>query len=128
VNIIIAKDMTGQDLALAKKSSSYLSKIISDCLEVKEDEKLLIIGDHGYPDRKISKILCAGYSIAAKSLGIKNVETIIQEPKNKGDKAEEHIVSSLENLDEGSVIILTISNSLGTVSYTHLTLPTILRV
>ncbi len=109
--------MTGQDLALAEKSSSHLSKIISDCLEVKEDEKLLIIGDHGYPGRKISKIICSGYSIAAKRLGIKNVDVLFQEPKSRGDETEEHIVSSLENLEEGSAIILTISNSLGKTNY-----------
>ncbi len=117
MNNIIAKDMTEDSLHLAKKSSSHLSKIISDCLEMKEDEKLVIIGDHGYENRRISKIISAGYCIAAEGLGIKDVDVVLQEPKGRGEEAEEQVVSSLESLESGSVIILAISNRLGKISH-----------
>ncbi|MCK4927586.1 MAG: aminopeptidase [Candidatus Aenigmarchaeota archaeon] len=117
MNNIIARDMTEEDLIIAKRSSSHLSKIISDCLEVKEDEKLVIIGDYGYENRRISKIISAGYCIAAEGLGIKDVDVVLQEPKGRGEEAEEHVISSLESLEPGSVIILAISNRLGKISH-----------
>ncbi|MCK4808615.1 MAG: aminopeptidase [Candidatus Aenigmarchaeota archaeon] len=117
MNNIFAGNMTEDELIIAKKSSSHLSKIISDCLEVKEDEKLVIIGDHGYDNRRVSKIISAGYSIAAKDLGIKDVDVVLQEPKRRGEEAEEQVVSSLESLESGSVIILAISNRLGKINH-----------
>ncbi|MCK5062996.1 MAG: aminopeptidase [Candidatus Aenigmarchaeota archaeon] len=117
MNNIFARDMTEENLIIAKKSSIYLKKIISDCLKIKEDEKLVIIGDHGYENRRISKIISAGYCIAAEELGIKDIDVVLQEPKSRGDEAEEQVMSSLESLESGSVIILAISNRLGKISH-----------
>jgi len=113
----IIKDMSTNEGILAKRSSIYLKKIVSGCLEVKEDEKLVIIGDHGYENRRISKIISAGYCIAAENLGIKDIDVMLQEPKGRGEEAEEQVVSSLESLESGSVIILAISNRLGKISH-----------
>ena len=113
---IITKDLTDKEILLAKKSSIYLKKIISDCLKVKKNEKLLIIGDYGYENRRISKIICAGYSIAAKDLGIKDIELILQEPEGRGGTADPRIISSLDSLENGSAILMAISNRLGRIS------------
>lgn len=109
----IIKTLTDEELQLAKRSIPYLSKIISDCLKVQKDENFLILGDSGYPNKKIAPILCVGYFLAAKKLGIKNPKIILQDPKEKGDYADPSITKTLTSLKQNTPIILTISNRLG---------------
>lgn len=109
----LIKTLTAEELQLAKKSMPYISKIISDCLKIKKDETFLILGDTGYPNKKIAPILCAGYFLAAKELGIKNLKIILQEPKEKGDFADTCITDALTSLEKNSPVLVAISNRLG---------------
>jgi len=113
-NILTA--LTDKELILAKKSMPYLSKIISDCLKVNKDETLLIIGDIGYAKKRIAPILCVGYFLTAKKLGINNVKIILQDSKEKGDIADSNVTDALRTLNKNSPIIIAISNRLGALA------------
>ena len=92
------------------ENSEVFTNILKDCLDVKKDEYVLIIGDTG----KIPTKLASGYYNSAKELGL-NVNIILQEPKYKGDNADKTIVDALYHLKPGSVIILALSNRLGSI-------------
>jgi leucyl aminopeptidase (aminopeptidase T) len=102
------------DLIDAAKSNSIIFKrILKECLDVK-DEELLIIGDEGYEDRHIAALMATSYYIAAKELKLK-ANLIMQKPKFRGDSADEKVIEALDNLKEGSVITLSLSNKLGSI-------------
>ncbi|NOQ56226.1 MAG: hypothetical protein GQ477_05485 [Nanohaloarchaea archaeon] len=109
----IIKTLTAEELHLAENAMPYLSKVISDCLKVKKDETLLIMGDSGYEDRRLSIILCVGYFLAAKKLGLNIPKIIIQTPKVRGDYADPSITDTLKNLNQNTPVIVAISNRLG---------------
>jgi len=96
---------------VAKRNFPYFKRVIKDCLKVKKEE-VLIIGDKGYPDRRIAPLLAASYYIAAKKLGFK-ARLLVQDPKIKGDQAEDFIVESMCNLQDESVLVLALSDRLG---------------
>jgi len=98
-------------LNLAKKSSKCLKHILKDNLKI-DKEKVLIIGDKGYPNKMLAAVFAGGYYIAAKQLGIK-CEIVLQEPKLKGDSMESDAADALAGLKDGSILALSLSNKLG---------------
>jgi leucyl aminopeptidase (aminopeptidase T) len=98
-------------LDISRKNSSFVRNIFTECLAVK-DEKILIIGDRGSKGKHISPILSAAYYLAAKEQKL-DCELILQEPKERGELVDKDVAEKLEGMEEGSVIILNLSNKLG---------------
>lgn len=98
-------------LDIANANSIQFQRILKNCLKITK-ETVLIIGDKGYQNRRLSAVMAAGYYLGAKKLGY-NAELVLQEPKNKGQKADSVVIESLSNLKPGSVIILALSGRLG---------------
>ncbi|MBW2983773.1 aminopeptidase [Candidatus Woesearchaeota archaeon] len=97
----------------AKSHSHIFKRVLTECLNAKKEE-VLIVGDEGYEGRRIAALMATSYYVAARELGL-NANLIIQKPKTKGDDADENIIDSLENLKEGNIIILNLSNRLGSI-------------
>ncbi|MEA3515070.1 MAG: aminopeptidase [Nanoarchaeota archaeon] len=91
------------------------SKIFEECL-VAKDEPILIIGDFGYPTRRIAPILAGCYIMSAKELGL-NISLAMQEPKNLNEIADEEIINKMLSLPEKSVIIQVQSGKLGSLKH-----------
>ncbi len=97
----------------AKNNASQFRHVLKNCLNVKKEE-ILIIGDQGFTNRHISSLMAAGYYIAARDMGLK-VNLIMQQVKNAGDKADKAVVKALQDLKEGSIVAISVSNKLGSI-------------
>jgi len=97
----------------AKTTSYILKKIFIPCLAVK-DEKVLIIGDKGAKDKKISSILAGAYYLAAEELKL-NAKLVLQGVKSRGAIADSDVIASLADLEEGSAVFVTASDKLGSL-------------
>jgi len=102
-------------LYYVERNYKNLERTFKECLTVK-NEKLLIIGDKGYPGRRCSFILSSCYYLAAKELGI-DVKAVFQKPKKSNETMDDIIIDALFNLPEKNVIILNLSNKLGSMRY-----------
>ena len=102
-------------LDLAKKYSGYFAKILKHCLNVGK-ERLLLIGDYGYPTRRVAPLLIACYYLAAKDMNL-DVDIALQEPKRGMDKADPIIIKKLFELPLKSSIALCMSGKLGRMDY-----------
>ncbi|MBW2980167.1 aminopeptidase [Candidatus Woesearchaeota archaeon] len=97
----------------AKSNSTIFKRVLKECLNATKEE-VLIIGDEGHENRRIAALMATSYYIAARDLGL-NVNLVMQKPKTKGDDADENVINSLENLKKGSIIVLNLSNRLGSI-------------
>jgi len=95
----------------AKHISPILKKVFSSSLGIR-DEKILIIGDIGFANRNISSLLSGAYYLAAEELKF-DTKFVLQKPKHTDSLAEEDVISSMEDLQEQSAVILNLSNKLG---------------
>lgn len=102
-------------LNLAKKYSNHFANVFRQCLDVKK-EKILLLGDFGYPTRRIAPLLTAGYYLAAKSMNL-DVDFALQDPKRGADKAEPSLVKKLFELPEQSAVIVNMSGKVGNMDY-----------
>ena len=102
-------------LNLAKKYSGYFTKVLKQCLNVGK-EKVLLVGDFGYPTRRVAPLLTASYYLAAKELNL-DVDFVLQEPKRGLDKAETKIVKKLFDMPTNSTIIVNMSGKIGMMDY-----------
>ena len=96
---------------LAEKTSFTLKKVFSSCLGI-TDEKVLILGDTGFTDRRIAPVLAGAYYFAAKSLNL-NAKLILQPVKTRGADAEPDVIESLKSLEEKNVAFVNMSDKLG---------------
>ena len=90
------------------------SKIFENCLAVK-DEQILILGDFGYPTRRIAPILIGCYIMSARELGM-DVSLAMQEPKNINEESDEEIISKMLSLPKKNVIIQIQSGKIGSLN------------
>jgi len=97
----------------AENVSQILKKVFAPCLGVK-DEKILVIGDLGYENRNVAAIMSGGYFMAAKELKY-DTKLLYQNVKSRGEEAESHILNSLRELQNNSIIILNLSDKLGSM-------------
>jgi leucyl aminopeptidase (aminopeptidase T) len=95
------------------KNSFYFQTIFEQCLKVKK-EKILLIGDLGREKRLVAPLTIASYYYAAKRLNL-DVDLVIQDPKEKGAKAGDNVKKALANLPKNSVIVMAVSNKLGSI-------------
>ncbi|MFC1728087.1 aminopeptidase [Nanoarchaeota archaeon] len=98
-------------LTLAKSHSKELEKTFNECLNA-TNEQVLVIGDRGYRNQRISALLSASYYFAAKKEGRKPI-LILQKPKLVGEIADKMVTDVLSALPEKSIIITALSHKLG---------------
>lgn len=103
-----------QLLETSKKYSQKLKKIFSECLNTTAQEEVLILGDEGSEQKRTAPILTGAYYLAAKELKLK-VNTVVQEPKFRGDKASKELTEALSILPRQSIIISNFSGKLGSI-------------
>ncbi|MBW2995890.1 aminopeptidase [Candidatus Woesearchaeota archaeon] len=101
-------------IELAKNNSDVFKKVLQQCLDVQKDERILIVTDQGYEGRRLAGILGAGYYLAARELGLE-VTMIIQDPKMKGDNADDNVLIGLEELGLNNILVLSLSGKLGSI-------------
>lgn len=87
--------------------------ILQNNLKVKK-EKVLIIGDKGKDNKLLSPIMTNAYALAAEELGL-DYETVYQNFKTRGETADSIVINKLMKLPRGSVIIVNISNRIGSL-------------
>jgi len=102
-------------LNTAKKYSQDFTNIFKQCLDAKK-EKILLIGDFGYPTRRIAPLLTACYYFAAKKMDL-NVDFVLQEPKRGLDKADSDLIDKLFKLPLNSTIIVNVSGKIGLMDH-----------
>ncbi|MCC7574474.1 aminopeptidase [Candidatus Woesearchaeota archaeon] len=107
------KEIVNQSKFKNKIRIDVFKKILTDNLKAK-NEQIIIIGDKGREDRLISPIMTNAYSLAAEELGL-NYETIYQNFKTRGESADAIVVKKLMMLPNKSIIIVNISNRIGSL-------------
>ena len=95
------------------KKVSDFSKVIKSCLKIK-NQRVLIISDAGLPGKQLASMLARGYYMATKKRNLE-VEILFQSVKKGFMRTDEHVTTALNNLPEGSIIILSVSNKLGRI-------------
>ncbi len=99
---------------LVGMASAKLGDVISSCLKP-SGGKLLVITDTGENNHLSAGILGAGYYLASKSIGVETL-FVSQKPRTSMDKADTEIEKTVEELGEGDMVILAVSNKLGRMS------------
>ena len=101
-------------LEQAKTNLATFKRVLTECLAVKKNERILIITDKGYEDRRIAALISGSYYLAAKELGF-DITIVVQEPKFRGNKADENVIRAIEELEKGNILILSLSGKLGSI-------------
>lgn len=96
---------------IVEKNAQQFERIFSQCLGVTK-ESILLIGDYGYPQRRVAPILTGCYYLAAKRLGY-TVQIVMQEARRGQDQADSAIVNTLQQMPQQSTIILNASGKIG---------------
>ncbi|MBW2975758.1 aminopeptidase [Candidatus Woesearchaeota archaeon] len=98
---------------LTEKTSFYLKKIFNPCFGV-TNEKVLIMGDKGFSNKRIAPVLSGAYYLAAKSLNL-DTKLVIQDIRSRGDSADSDVIESLRSLEEKNVVFINMSDKLGSL-------------
>lgn len=112
---------------LKKENLLYSSKIISkdfrsilrNNLAIKKNEKVLLLGDYGLKQHRLAPIFVSAYAKALDNLNI-DYSVFMQKTKTIGMPVEKDVELALKNLDNKSVIVLVLSNKLGSLKNTSL--------
>jgi|SRR3989344_4875226 len=98
-----------------ENNHQHFQNVLKNCLQVQQHEEVLIIGDIGYPTRRVPALVLGSYLVAAKRLGLKH-KFVIQKPKERGEEADEAVVEALLNHSEGNIVIWALSGRIGSLS------------
>ncbi len=98
---------------MAEKTSFYLKKVFNPCFEI-TDEKILIIGDKGFSNKRIAPVMSGAYYLAAKSMNI-DTKLVLQDVKARGNIADRDVVESLDTLEEKNIVFVNMSDKLGSL-------------
>lgn len=101
-------------ISLIKPHVPVFKRIFSQCLNAHQE--VLLIGDSGFKANNLAAILSAGYYLAAKELNLK-VKLNLQEYRPRLEAASFEIVEALQNLEEGSIVIINQSDKLGKIRH-----------
>lgn len=96
---------------LASKRSNQFYQIMKKSLKIRDDN-ILVISDYGFGNNTLAPLLGYSYYHAARNKA-HQVEMLFQEVKKGFMSADEHIIQALKRLEQGSVIIVAVSNKLG---------------
>lgn len=98
---------------LAEKTSFYLKKIFNPCFGI-TDEKILVMGDKGFSNKRIAPVLSGAYYLAARSLKM-DAKLVLQEVKSRGEMADDGVIESLRSLEACNVAFVNMSDKLGSL-------------
>lgn len=98
---------------IVKEKSVHFVNVFKDCLGVKK-EKVLLMGDIGTKEKPVSGLLLGCYYFAAKDLDLDFV-IALQHSHEENAPASEEIRTALDDLPKGSVIVMSLSNKLGSI-------------
>lgn len=96
-----------------RKRKNLFKRIIRENLKA-TNEEILLIGDTGTKERNAAAIMTSYYKEAAEEMGFKH-EELLQAFKRRGDIADDRLIKKLNSLPRKSIIIINISNKLGTL-------------
>ena len=99
---------------LAQDTSFYLKKVFNPCFNV-TDEKILIMGDKGFNNKRIAPVMAGAYYLAARSLNM-DTKLILQDVRSRGNPADEVVVEALDNLENGNIVFVNMSDKLGSLN------------
>jgi|TARA_Y100000310_G_scaffold116452_1_gene115149 hypothetical protein len=98
---------------LSEKLILQIKKVFAPCLNVK-DEKILVVGDTGSENRNIAAVMSGAYYLAAQQLSL-DTKLVFQKVKSRGDVADQDVIDSLSGLPDKNIIILNLSDKLGSI-------------
>lgn len=104
-------------LPYIRRNVPVLKKVLKRCLDAR-DEHVLLVMDRGFFNRRLSPMLGATYLLAAEELGMDS-SVMLQDPKNKGDVAEDKVLNALKRQKDKNIVITNVSVNLGKL--THVT-------
>ncbi|MBD3248951.1 hypothetical protein GF336_02800 [Candidatus Woesearchaeota archaeon] len=107
-------DWLNKNSLFNKLEPDCFKRILVKCIAPKKDEDILIISDKGFEDKRIAPKIAANYFMAAKELGLRP-HLVIQEPKLRGEYAEEDVIRALQDLRKENIIIMALSGKLGKI-------------
>jgi len=93
---------------------TLFKRIFKECLGA-SNENVLIITDNGYDSRRTAPIVAGSYYMAAQELGLKT-NLVLQSDKTAVDNAGNNVTDALNEIDEGGIMILCVSNKLGKIT------------
>lgn len=93
-----------------EKEIGITSRILQECLHTSEEDTVVLISDGG----EHASRLAASYTQSAKMLGAA-LQHIHQEPQTELSAANKELVDMLTRLPEKNIVILAVSNKLGTL-------------
>ncbi|RLI96624.1 MAG: hypothetical protein DRO99_04150 [Candidatus Aenigmatarchaeota archaeon] len=96
-----------------KEAEPVTENVLVQCIKPKK-EKLLVITDSGTRNHRAAAVMGAAYFNSACSMGI-DAGFVSQEPKTSMDPADNEVKDAITGLGRGGIIILCLSNKLGTV-------------
>ncbi|MBT3406890.1 aminopeptidase [Candidatus Woesearchaeota archaeon] len=95
----------------SKKYVDLFKLVIERHLGV-SNEKILIIGDTGFRNKRISPIISAAYYFAAQELSL-DVDFVMEGVKFRGDSVDPDVDKKLFDLPEESVVVMNLSDKFG---------------
>lgn len=98
---------------LVEENYKHFINVFKNSLTI-SNEDVLIITDLGYPKRRIPAIMAGCYVMAAKELSL-NFKISMQKPKHRGEEADDNIIHDMLFLKDKSVIVVCISNKIGSM-------------
>jgi leucyl aminopeptidase (aminopeptidase T) len=101
-------------LDVAQKHYKSMAKVFRECLGMKKEEKILIIGDTGLKGNNLSAALSACYYLYAKEKGYK-ASLVMGPSKTRGESAEEDVVKALLDLPSYNIVVTNLSDRLGKI-------------
>lgn len=108
-NLLYSSRIVGKDF----------KSILKNNLNVKKHEKVLLIGDYGSKQRRLAPIFISAYSKALENQGI-DYSIVMQDTKTSGIAVGKDVESELMKLNQNSVVILVLSNKLGSLKNTSI--------
>lgn len=99
-------------IEISKHYKNCFKTVLKQCLNTK-DEQLLIIGDRGIENNRISPIITMSYYLAAKDLHI-NAELVVKDGLTLQTN-NEVILQALSDLEHNSVIVISLTEGIGNI-------------
>ena len=91
----------------------HFERIFRELLKI-DNEEVLLIGDLGYKNNKVSALMLGCYSMAADKLGL-DFKISVQNPKLIGERADHEMVQEMLCLKDESVLAVCLSGKFGTM-------------
>lgn len=99
----------------SESKKDLMIKTLQQCL-LPNNEKVLILGDTGFENKRVSAILAYSYYLACKELNLET-EIVLQTPKENREFASEDFEKKLLDLPDKSILLIALSNKLGKMRF-----------